>query len=313
MKKLKLAEAQSVGIVVTHNPSRAFENTLNTLAPQVSKVVIIDNGSNSQSLEYVRTAALRHRSEVIANPENRGIATALNQGLDWALRQGRTWALLVDQDTLLHNGAVASLEAIYESHPERDALAITGANFVDPSTGEAVLEPPTRPSQDWFSSIATITSGSLLSLSAYRKIGPFRDDFFIDHVDTEYCLRAKTRGFIIAVSAAPLMVHSIGIGSVITLFGEKTWTSNHSPTRRYYVARNCIVLAKEYWRSDFWYVAYLLRQLLKSMVLVAFFENQKGSKLLHSLIGLFDGLRGRLGPYGRTNPARTNAGIDGKD
>jgi len=36
-----------------------------------------------------------------------------------------------------------------------------------------------------------ITSGSLLPLATYADIGPFREEFFIDFVDTDYCFRAR--------------------------------------------------------------------------------------------------------------------------
>jgi len=304
MSNSTLVGAYTVGIVVTHNPTHLFESTLSALVPQVYEVVIVDNASAPQNLDYIRGAASRHRCHVISNPENYGVGTALNQGVEWALSRGRSWALLLDQDTQLHDHALASLAALRESHPERDSLAIVAANFVDRATRALVLKPPASLERPWFPTTGTITSGSLLSLSAYKEIGPFRDEFFIDHVDIEYCLRAKRRGFKIIVSTAPLMIHSIGTGVVNTFLGVRTRTSNHSPIRRYYVTRNCIVLAKEYWRSDLRYVAYLLRQLLKTMILVMVFEGQKGDKLLHALFGLWDGLRGRLGPYGRTVPPR---------
>src|SRR4030095_5315976 len=55
-----------------------------------------------------------------------------------------------------------------------------------------------------------ITSGTLLSLNAYDAIGRFRDDFFIDGIDHEYCLRARAKRYRILLMLAPLLVHSIG-------------------------------------------------------------------------------------------------------
>lgn len=36
-----------------------------------------------------------------------------------------------------------------------------------------------------------ITSGMLIPLSLFGKIGMFREDYFIDSVDHEFCLRAR--------------------------------------------------------------------------------------------------------------------------
>jgi len=41
-------------------------------------------------------------------------------------------------------------------------------------------------------------------------IGVFREEFFIDRVDFEYCLRAKARGYCVIRTRKPLMSHTIG-------------------------------------------------------------------------------------------------------
>src|SRR5260370_26135868 len=41
-----------------------------------------------------------------------------------------------------------------------------------------------------FPSLCIISSGSAISAAAYRKLGPFREDYFIEYVDIEYSLRA---------------------------------------------------------------------------------------------------------------------------
>ena len=55
-----------------------------------------------------------------------------------------------------------------------------------------------------------ITSGALYNLKAYPKIDPFRDDFFIDYVDIEYCLRAKQNGYNIVVNCNARLYHRLG-------------------------------------------------------------------------------------------------------
>jgi rhamnosyltransferase len=44
-----------------------------------------------------------------------------------------------------------------------------------------------------FPSLCIISSGSALSAAAYRKLGPFREDYFIEYIDIEYCLRAVSQ------------------------------------------------------------------------------------------------------------------------
>src|SRR5262249_23546736 len=59
-----------------------------------------------------------------------------------------------------------------------------------------------------------ITSGSLIDLDAFRQIGPFRSDFFIDAIDTEWCFRAWHSGYSCWVLHGATMLHKIGQGVI---------------------------------------------------------------------------------------------------
>lgn len=290
-------ESNSTAIVVTFNPEGPIVGRFANLAKQVASFVVVDNGSRLDVLMAIEREAAQHNGCVISNLGNLGIAAALNQGMEWVIQRGYKWALLLDQDTQIGERTVNLLSDIERGHPNRETLAVVSANFVDPVTAAVVFKPPARTTGAWFSRVSSISSGSLLSISAYQRIGPFRDDFFIDHVDTEFCLRARKYGLKVIVSTAPLMIHSIGTGSVHTFLGTKTRTSNHPPVRRYYIFRNCTVLAKEYWTSEFAFIVRLLLNICKSPILILLYEDAKVTKLRYAFRGIIDGLRGRLGSY----------------
>ena len=44
-----------------------------------------------------------------------------------------------------------------------------------------------------FPTLCIISSGSAISAAAYRKLGAFREDYFIEYIDIEYSLRANSR------------------------------------------------------------------------------------------------------------------------
>jgi len=58
-------------------------------------------------------------------------------------------------------------------------------------------------------------SGSLLSLMAFKEIGPFREEFFIDSIDADYCLRLRKKGYKIIVACQAQMKHSVGERAVM--------------------------------------------------------------------------------------------------
>ena len=138
----------------------------------------------------------------------------------------------------------------------------------------------------WVEQKTVITSGSLLRVSVFQEIGSFRNELFVDHVDHEYCLRACARGFKVIVTCAPIMKYSIGAVTLRKLLWRETKTSNHSALRRYYMARNDIVLAKEYIFNEPIWVLKALYSRLNKLILICFFEKNKLVKLKLTALGV---------------------------
>ena len=283
-------------VVVTYHPDSGLPSRLSRIAPQVGATVIVDNGSSGASLHMLRELSPAPAPTILFNGENLGVAKALNIGVRQALDDGFTWALLLDQDTLVDPDMVERLVAARESCPEH-RVAVVGSRFRDTS-GRSI--DPCRleaRGEQWEQVESVITSGSLLSLSAYPAIGPFREDFFIDRVDTEYCYRARAAGHWVIQTLQPLMSHTVGASSSHRLFWATNWTTHHSADRRYYIARNDTVLLREYRNSSHgpWQLKSLVR-CIRLCKRIACFERDKISKILAVGQGWWDGMRGRMGP-----------------
>lgn len=131
------------------------------------------------------------------NNSNLGIATALNQGVNAALEMGYTWALLFDQDSEPNDGIIDILSSCYCSFTDKDDLALIGSNYIAIDKPKRLVIPRNEMEDSciWTEVQNVITSGTLLRLDIHRLIGKFRDEFFIDNVDIEYCLRVRKKGF----------------------------------------------------------------------------------------------------------------------
>lgn len=297
------AVARSVcAVLVTYHPDADFPARLARVASQVGATVVVDNGSSELELGMLRhavgTAAVgaAAATTLIGNSENLGIARALNIGVRHAQARGHSWALLLDQDTLVDTDMVERLLSIQATCLTARVAAI-GSRFRDTRGRTAEPIRLTAEGEHWEEVESVITSGCLLSLRAYGLVGPFRDDFFIDYVDTEFCFRARAAGFRIIETLAPLMSHTVGAPTLHTVFGSKTWTSNHSAERRYYIARNNTVLLREY--GTFGRGPWLWKSITRSFKLtkrIAFFETDKAGKIAAVWQGWRDALRGRMGP-----------------
>jgi rhamnosyltransferase len=291
------ADTQSIcAVVVTYHPDMDFPARLARVLSQVGATVVVDNGSSASELDMLRRATGPAAAVLIENSANLGIARALNIGVRHAQSQGHAWTLLLDQDTLIDADMVDQLLSVQAS-VVADNVAAIGSRFRD--TSGQTVEPIRLSAQaeHWQEVESVITSGCLLSLRAYAAVGPFRDDFFIDYVDTEFCFRARAAGFRIIMTRAALMSHSVGAATSHTMLGGRTWTTNHSAERRYYIARNNTVMLREY--AGFGRGHWLWKSLSRTFRLtkrIAFFETDKLAKIAAAWQGWRDAVRGRMGP-----------------
>ena len=284
-------------VIVTYHPDDNLRNSLSCVAQQVAKVVIVDNGSPAETVASLQKLATRHSAHLIANNDNRGVATALNQGVERAKSQGYRWALTLDQDTMPLPTMVRDLIGIYKQCDFRESIGIIGANYRNATTATASLTAERFKGKLWLERTAVITSGSLLSLAAFEDVGPFRDEFFIDFVDDEYCLRLRSRNYRILISREPLMTHALGVYTPVRLLRWTAAYSNHAPLRRYYSTRNRLALLREYGVREPRWALDRLRRLVQEVLFIALFEPSKKKKLWAMTWGLRHFLRGRSGKW----------------
>jgi rhamnosyltransferase len=281
--------SQVCAILVTYHPDAELPRRAARILEQAGALVIVDNGSGAATQEMLRRIAADARVSLVLNPANLGVASALNLGVERARAAGFAWVLLLDQDTGLHEGMLASLIEVRASYPEPARVAVIGAEF-----GEEMRP---APATAWQEVESVITSGCLIPLSVHAAVGPFRDDFFIDYVDSEYCFRARAKGYRVIKTTRPVMSHTIGAPTRHDVLGLHKWTTNHSPDRRYYMARNDTVMLREYGGYAFgsWALKSLGRR-VRTCKRIALYEHSKTEKIAAVWAGWWDGVRGRLGP-----------------
>lgn len=283
------SKADVCAVVVTYHPDPGFPDRLDRVRPQVGRVVVVDNGSSPQAREMLRNAAGPDVG-LILNDANLGVATALNQGVRHIMGSSCRWVLTLDQDSTVEPFLVEALLEAYRVYPLGEKVAVVGSNYYDETRGKTLV-PETQAQPPCLEQTTVITSGSMISVDAYGKIGPFRDDFFIDHVDDEYCLRARSKGYKVILCRRPVIRHSIGGAIAVRFLGKKIWSSNHSTARRYYMARNFLWVAREYlFLRPGWVVLRALRHAV-FLLLMVLLEKERWRKIKSTARGVRDGLR----------------------
>jgi rhamnosyltransferase len=303
-------------LIVTHHPAHEFFAGLPILLAQFDRVLIVDNASAEETRLMLRQAAAQFEAQhltILFNFENRGIASALNQGFRWALDQGYEHLFVLDQDSRPASNMTRELLQVYEAHPRRERIAIIAPRIVDELTGETA--PVVRwhgfqlrkdvPRADVLENVAlVITSGSLNNLSIYKKLGPFRDDFFIDYVDTEYCLRARANGFEIVLASQAVLYHRLGDQRMKHISKLTLRPTFHSPRRWYYMHRNRIRMAGMYFlRFPNWVIYDLFVGIYAFLKMLAY-EDHKLQKIWAVFLGVFDGITNRMGPISARRTAQ---------
>jgi rhamnosyltransferase len=254
----------------------------------VAVVYAVDNSEIAAEAFAAKLAGLGNVT-YLPQGENRGIARALNIGASRAYAAGYDCLLTMDQDSRAAADLVARL---LECRADRAGGPV---GMVAPfhMTRAVRRSPPVAACTDV---MTPMTSGCLLDLAVWQTVGQFRDDFFIDFVDNEYCLRLRREGCRVLRANRAILEHEVGD---IRRYGPVIAT-NHSPLRRYYKTRNRFVVNREY-RRDYPLHCFIDRiRLLKEIGSIFLFEDEKWAKLRMMWRGWRDAKRGRMGKYEAT-------------
>jgi rhamnosyltransferase len=274
------------GTVVLFNPGKDIHEAIETYVNQVSRLFVIDN-STDRDLKIVQRLQQIEKVVYINNNGNKGIANALNAGCAEAIKQGYKYLLTMDQDTRLSAKFVSSLMKGL-SEWNSDTVGIIAPRYtVDHRQQRERLQEVKL----------TMTSGNILNLAAYEKVGPFLDELFIDHVDHEYCFRLRQNGYAIIQLNDVEILHRPGNLTTIKFFGKEISFSSHTPLRLYYYARNGFYVGRKY-RESFPEFRRLFRNLLMKEIFKIPFESDKILRLKMIIKGYKDYKSDKLGAIG---------------
>lgn len=294
-------------VVVTYHPDAGLGPRLESIAAQVAGVVVVDNSADDAAKPMLRAVADRVGAHLVLNAENLGVAAAVNLGTRWAVGHGHRWVLTIDQDSVPSPALVDGLVDAYHACDFRDLIGAIGSNWVNATTSTVNLGTSRFRGRTWRECKTVINSGTLFSLSAYAGAGPFRDDFFIDSVDHEYCLRLRANGYRVIVTREALMVHPLGDYRHVRLLGMGVAHSDHPSLRKYFQTRNRLVLISEYALKEPLWALGQARRMIQDSVLMLCCERSRRRKIAAMALGAQHFLRGRTGPLNARELRRINS------
>jgi rhamnosyltransferase len=285
-------ERSVCAVIVTFHAAPEHLANVIKVRPQLRKLVVVDNGSSPEALACFRLASEQAEFHLIENGENLGVAAALNIGIRWAKSQGCDWVIFFDQDSTASDRFVENLLSTYDSEPARDRVGTLAPIYIDKISANEIPVESSKTGQ-----ILTVsTSGSLIPVSVFDRCGYFREDFFIDQIDYEFCLRIIVAGYIIVQCADAKLIHSLGERKEYGVGGKQLLVStHHNAQRRYYIMRNRVVVLRLYWQKFPSYCFNLFTVTWKDTIKILMVEQDKSEKLRSTAKGLVDGVLGRMG------------------
>jgi rhamnosyltransferase len=276
-------------VVVLYRPDASALDNIAAYARQVDRVFAVDNTETPDPAFVARLAGFENL-EYVPLGDNLGIATALNVGVERARDSGHAWALTMDQDSTATPDMVERLTHCAGSCDIPLPIGIISPVQADEGGPEFTAVLACR------LALTVITSGDLLNVEAWEKVGRFDDGLFIDQVDHDMCLKMRADGYAVIRCGAARMLHRVGALKEYR-FPRHAYTTNHSPLRRYYITRNRFIVGTRYGAQFPEFRKREMRALRRELAKVVLYEDRKTAKLLMSWRGYRDFRRGVTGPY----------------
>jgi rhamnosyltransferase len=273
-------------VVTAYHPDDRLAAVVESALLSCSGVIVSDNtpaGSKSAAETFDDP-----RVTVLRNGSNLGLAAALNSAVG-KLPADADFVLFLDQDSVLPPDLVPALG----KHFDDASIGVAAPTPWDAARGgsyeKAAESGPALADRD-----GVMTSGMLVRRACLRTVGEFREDFFVDWVDFDFCMRARANGFRVVQDTSVLLPHSLGDRREHRIGFLRTQVLHYPAWRHYWVARNSSILARENLRGNrrwaFSAVLYLASWTFKTAV----FEAKRRTHVAALLSGFRDGLTGRV-------------------
>jgi len=209
-------------LIVTWNAIGEIEKCLNSIKNLINSdfkydILVVDNKSSDGTREFLEKKSIN----LIKNNKNLGWGYAVNQGVKIAEKKNFDWVFVLNPDTYLGNNSLVKLLDFAKTKESAKILApvvefqkkgkilydLGGYLTFFGRTYHKELE-----SLDLISEAEPhYVSGAavLIETNLFKKIGYFKEDYFLYFEDVDFCLRAKKSGFAIFVVSESKAWHKL--------------------------------------------------------------------------------------------------------
>lgn len=305
-----------LSVIVVYFPDiKTLSKLVESILLQDSDILIINNGcQEGTDLNYIfKNEKIIH----LTYENNSGIGKALNDGLIYAKQNLYELIAFFDQDSLpVKNFFEILTSELRRLQKEVDpAIAVIAPQFKDIRNGTYLSSAkftnkiglPVKykhllPNESSVEVHAVITSGCIFDMHFFSDKMYFKADWFIEHIDFEWCYRIHSLGLKIYQSNLTYLVHEVSESTPLKIFGVSFF--KYSSTRRYYWARNTLLFCLLSYVPFLYRAWILLAFFLRSFYMLLIDDNPSISLKLFS-IGVVDAWKRRTGKLSTLHPETT--------
>lgn len=277
-----------LGVVVVYKPNiLELIDNINQYIKSIDKLIIWENSKILEDDKKNICTKTYDSFKVIfkGTGENVGISKAINYSINYANNNQYSYLLSMDQDSYWINFQQFKANVLKNKN---ESIGIFGPKIIN----EYAQNDITIKSDKLMEEIPyVITSGSLYKTEIFKKIGYFKENWFIDALDEEICYRARNFNIKTAVynDNDVFIKQKFGNYEEKFFFKKKIGVSNYSAFRYYYIIRNHIWLTK---------CSYVTKKEKKSIkhnyvimpfLKVILFEKDKINKIENMIKAVWDG------------------------
>jgi rhamnopyranosyl-N-acetylglucosaminyl-diphospho-decaprenol beta-1,3/1,4-galactofuranosyltransferase len=302
-----MATPSVASVTVAFNDARVLPRQMEALLGQtrpLQEIIVVDNSSTDGTVTLL--AKRYPQITVLRMSENAGVGGAAAAGLRYAaLERHHDWVLTLDADSEPHSETLQILldgvQSLGSTESEVGMLAPlavhteSGTYYPPLFWRDGYVKPPPELLHQsvWFADLV-MGSGCMVRREVVEKVGVPRADFFMYFLDYEYCLRARSHGYKIAIIAQARLAHEVGKARKVRLPGYSGLWPDHAPWHEYYMSRNIAYTA--------WWLypnrrtkQFVLKHLVRHAGGALLFGSNKLACLRKMAQGFVDGRRGKLG------------------
>ena len=284
------------GVVVLYNPDKNVRKNIDSYIDDLDMLYVVDNSPEpNDNSKYYKGKKIKY----ISNHGNKGIAYALNVGAKEAIKEKAEWLLTMDQDSSFKddslNKMIGFLKELKTNNIMSSALNLKYDNLGVISALQRTMLNKDEKLKGIDYPLVVMTSGNIINLATYKKVGGFKDWLFIDAVDFEFCLNIKKHKYDIIQYNEAELNHNLGHIKEYNFLGKTVYVTNHSAIRRYYITRNRHYLYDLYNEDFLDYCSIELSRTKKELLKIILFEDNKWNKIKAIYKGYKDYKRGIKG------------------